>query len=78
MVPWSAEPSLLISRALSPAIVSNIILHRERNEATVIVNDDQLSLAIGKHGQNVRIASKLVGWDIDIRSKNFITLYITI
>jgi N utilization substance protein A len=68
IVPWSAEPSLLISRALSPAIVSNIILHREREEATVIVNDDQLSKAIGKEGKNVRLAAKLTEWKIDLVS----------
>ena len=54
-----AEASLLIGRALSPAIVSNIILHRDRNEATVVVNEDQLSKAIGKEGKNVRLAAKL-------------------
>jgi transcription termination/antitermination protein NusA len=68
IVPWSAEPSLLISRALSPAVVSNIILHRDRNEATVIVNDDQLSKAIGKEGKNVRLAAKLTEWKIDLVS----------
>jgi len=68
IVPWSAEPSLLISRALSPAIVSNIVLHRERGEATVIVNDDQLSKAIGKEGKNVRLAAKLTEWKIDLVS----------
>ena len=68
IVPWSAEPSLLISRALSPAVVANIILHRERNEATVIVNDDQLSKAIGKEGKNVRLAAKLTEWKIDLIS----------
>jgi len=68
IVPWSAEPSLLISRALSPAIVSSIILHRERNEATVVVNDDQLSKAIGKEGKNVRLAAKLTEWKIDLVS----------
>jgi N utilization substance protein A len=68
IVPWSAEPSLLISRALSPAIVSNIILHRERNEATVVVNEDQLSKAIGKEGKNVRLAAKLTEWKIDLVS----------
>ncbi len=68
IVPWSAEPSLLISRALSPAVVSNIILHQERNEATVIVNDDQLSKAIGKEGKNVRLAAKLTEWKIDLVS----------
>jgi N utilization substance protein A len=68
IVPWSAEPSLLISRALSPAIVSSINLHRERNEATVVVNDDQLSKAIGKEGKNVRLAAKLTEWKIDLVS----------
>jgi len=68
IVPWSAEPSLLISRALSPAMVSNIILHRERNEATVVVNEDQLSKAIGKEGKNVRLAAKLTEWKIDLVS----------
>jgi len=68
IVPWSAEASLLISRALSPAIVSNIILHRERNEATVVVGEDQLSKAIGKEGKNVRLAAKLTEWKIDLVS----------
>ena len=68
IVPWSAEPSLLIGRALSPAIVSNIILHRERNEATVVVGEDQLSKAIGKEGKNVRLAAKLTEWKIDLIS----------
>lgn len=68
IVPWSAEPSLLISRALSPAIVSNIFLHRERKEATVVVGEDQLSKAIGKEGKNVRLAAKLTEWKIDLVS----------
>lgn len=68
IVPWSQEPSLLISRALSPAIVNNIILNRDRNEATVIVADDQLSKAIGKEGKNVRLAAKLTEWKIDLVS----------
>lgn len=68
IVPWSAEPSLLISRALSPAVVSSITLHPGRNEATVVVNDDQLSKAIGKEGKNVRLAAKLTEWKIDLVS----------
>ena len=68
IVPWSAEPSLLIGRALSPAIVSSITLHRERKEATVVVNEDQLSKAIGKEGKNVRLAAKLTEWKIDLVS----------
>ncbi|MFH1842817.1 MAG: transcription termination factor NusA [bacterium] len=68
IVPWSAESSLLIGRALSPAEVNSIVLHPEKGEATVIVNDDQLSKAIGKEGKNVRLAAKLTGWKIDLVS----------
>jgi len=68
IVPWSAESSLLISRALSPAEVNNIILYPEKGEATVIVNEDQLSKAIGKEGKNVRLAAKLTEWKIDLVS----------
>lgn len=55
--------------ALSPAEVSEIRLDKEHQKAVVIVADDQLSLAIGKHGQNVRLASRLIGWELDIRTK---------
>jgi len=58
-----------IKNALSPAKVAQINLDKEHQKAEVIVEDDQLSLAIGKHGQNVRLASKLIGWDLDIRTK---------
>lgn len=59
-----------IKAALSPAQVSEIKLDKEKMKAQVIVEDDQLSLAIGKHGQNVRLASRLIGWELDIRSKS--------
>ncbi len=68
IVPWSADPSLLISRALSPAEVSTIILEEDRREATVVVNEDQLSKAIGKEGKNVRLAAKLTEWKLDLVS----------
>jgi len=58
-----------IKAALSPAKVAEIKLDKERLKAEVIVDDDQLSLAIGKHGQNVRLASRLIGWELDIRTK---------
>lgn len=58
-----------IRAALSPAEVSEIRLDKEKLRAEVIVNEDQLSLSIGKHGQNVRLASKLIGWELDIRTK---------
>jgi N utilization substance protein A len=58
-----------IKAALSPAKVAEIKLDKENLKAQVIVDDDQLSLAIGKHGQNVRLASRLTGWELDIRTK---------
>jgi N utilization substance protein A len=58
-----------IKAALSPAQVAEIKLNKENVKAEVIVEDDQLSLAIGKHGQNVRLASRLIGWELDIRTK---------
>lgn len=58
-----------IKAALSPAEVSEIKLDKEKVKAMVIVDDSQLSLAIGKHGQNVRLASRLIGWELDIRTK---------
>jgi transcription termination/antitermination protein NusA len=68
IVPWSGDPGLLISRALSPAEVSSISLNHERREATVVVAEDQLSKAIGKEGKNVRLAAKLTEWKIDLIS----------
>ncbi len=59
-----------IRAALSPAKVAEIKLDKETQKAQVIVDDDQLSLSIGKHGQNVRLASRLIGWELDIRSKS--------
>ncbi len=70
IVRWSDGVEEFVQAALSPAEVSSVrILNREEKKVEVIVNDDQLSLAIGKNGQNVRLASKLTGWSIDIRSK---------
>jgi N utilization substance protein A len=61
-----------IKNALSPAEVSEIRLDKEKSKAEVIVADDQLSLSIGKHGQNVRLASRLIGWELDIRTKDMV------
>lgn len=58
-----------IKASLSPAKISEIKMEKEKQKAEVIVDDDQLSLAIGKHGQNVRLASRLIGWELDIRTK---------
>lgn len=63
-----------IKSALSPAQVTEIKLDKEKLKAEVIVEEDQLSLAIGKHGQNVRLASRLVGWELDIRTKQTATM----
>jgi len=66
IVRWNDSSHVLITNALMPAKVSEIALCFELGRATVVVDEDQLSLAIGKHGQNVRLAAKLTGWDIDI------------
>jgi len=66
IVRWSDSSQVLISNALKPAEVSEIAICFELGRATVVVSEDQLSLAIGKHGQNVRLAARLTGWDIDI------------
>ncbi len=66
IVRWNESSQLLIINALMPANVSETALCFELGRATVVVDEDQLSLAIGKHGQNVRLAARLTGWDIDI------------
>jgi N utilization substance protein A len=68
IINWREEPEELIRNALSPAKVEEVLLDPESKAATVIVPDYQLSLAIGKEGQNVRLAAKLCGWKIDIKS----------
>ena len=68
IIPWTDDPRMLIARALSPASVERIGINEDSKTAMVVVNDQQLSLAIGKKGQNVRLAMKLTGWDIDILS----------
>jgi len=66
IVRWNDSSQVLVANALMPARVSEIALCFELGRATVVVDEDQLSLAIGKHGQNVRLAARLSGWDIDI------------
>ena len=66
IVRWNDSSQILVANALMPAKVSEIALCFELGRATVVVEEDQLSLAIGKHGQNVRLAARLTGWDIDI------------
>lgn len=65
---WDADPVVYISKAISPARVSGVYLSEDERTATVVVGEDQLSLAIGRDGQNARLAAKLTGWRIDIKS----------
>src|SRR3954467_3183065 len=66
IIPWSQDPATFVVNALAPAEVSKVVLDEEQRRIEVVVPDDQLSLAIGRRGQNVRLASQLTGWDIDI------------
>lgn len=68
IVPWHPEPEIFARRALAPARVSKVISDAEGQIITAIVDEDQLSLAIGRNGQNVRLASQLIGWQIDLYS----------
>lgn len=70
IIKWSKLPDVFIANALSPAKVIDVTLEEENKFAQVVVEDSQLSLAIGKEGQNVRLAAKLSGWKIDIKSKS--------
>ena len=70
IVPFSDDPAEFVSRALQPAKVKEVLLDEDRGRATVIVHDYQLSLAIGKEGQNARLAARLTGWHIDIKSES--------
>ncbi len=70
IVPWSADPARYVCSALSPAQVSKVIIDESQRAMDVIVPDDQLSLAIGRRGQNVRLAVQLTNWKIDIKSES--------
>jgi len=70
IVPWSGDPARYVCSALSPAQVSRVIIDDADKSMDVIVPDDQLSLAIGRKGQNVRLAVQLTGWKIDIKSES--------
>jgi transcription termination/antitermination protein NusA len=69
IIPYNDEPARFVAKALSPARVREVLVDDENKQATVIVPDDQLSLAIGREGQNARLAARLTGWRIDIRSE---------
>ena len=70
IVPWSTDATVFVSRALSPARVMDVKMHEAEKRMAVVVADDQLSLAIGKGGQNARLAARLTGWKIDLISKS--------
>ena len=72
IVPFDQDPARLVCNALAPAVVSKVIVDEENRTMEVIVADDQLSLAIGKRGQNVRLAAQLTGWRLDIKSESSI------
>jgi N utilization substance protein A len=69
IIPWSTDTANFIVNALAPAEVSKVLMDEEKNKAEVVVPDDQLSLAIGRRGQNVKLASQLTGWEIDIMTE---------
>jgi N utilization substance protein A len=69
IIPWNNEPARFVAKALSPARVREVYLDDDAKEATVIVPDDQLALAIGKEGMNARLAARLTGWKVDIQSE---------
>jgi transcription termination/antitermination protein NusA len=70
IIPWNKDYAKFVCNTLAPARVSKVYINEEEHSMEIIVNDDQLSLAIGKKGQNVRLASKLTGWKIDISSES--------
>jgi N utilization substance protein A len=70
IIPWSQDQAKYVCNALAPAKISRVYIDEENRHMEVVVADDQLSLAIGKRGQNVRLASKLTGWKIDIKSES--------
>lgn len=69
VIPWENDPAVMVCNALSPAVVSKVIVDEEQNSMEVVVPEDHLSLAIGKRGQNVRLAAQLTGWSLDIRGE---------
>ena len=69
IIPYNDEPARFVAKALSPARVREVLVDDEARQATVVVPDDQLSLAIGREGQNARLAARLTGWRIDIKSE---------
>ena len=70
IIPWNNEPARFLAKALSPARVREVLVDDENQQATVVVPDDQLSLAIGREGQNARLAARLTGWRVEIKGES--------
>jgi N utilization substance protein A len=70
IVPWNMDPAKFVVNALAPAIITKVIIDQANKNMEVIVPDDQLSLAIGRRGQNVRLASRITNWHIDVKSES--------
>ena len=70
IIQWSVDPATFLVNALAPAEVAKVVIDEDNNRIEAVVHDDQLSLAIGRRGQNVRLASELVGWNIDIMTED--------
>ncbi|MCL5116829.1 MAG: transcription termination/antitermination protein NusA, partial [Firmicutes bacterium] len=70
IIRWDPDPAVLVANALSPAHVTNVAVDAATRAARVTVPDNQLSLGIGKEGQNARLAAKLTGWKVDLRSES--------
>ncbi len=70
IIPWSDDPRIFVARALTPATVDRVGINEEEKTAMAIADDQQLSLAIGKRGQNIKLATRLTGWEIDILSES--------
>ena len=70
IIPWSEDPRIFIARALTPATIERVGVNEDEKTAMVIVDDQQLSLAIGKRGQNIKLVTKLTGWEIEILSES--------
>src|SRR3546814_9613966 len=69
IIPWSEDPATFVVNALAPAEVAKVVIDEDDHRIDVVVPDDQLSLAIGRRGQNVRLATQLTGWSIDIMTE---------
>jgi len=69
IIPWHVDPAKFVCNALAPADISRVIIDETNHAMEVVVPDDALSIAIGRQGQNVRLASKLTGWQLDVKSE---------